>query len=206
MLGGTFDPPHLGHAVIAGEALWRLKLDEVLLIPARLPPHKPAGTHGDPVQRLRWTRALAGGRPGLRVRSDEIDRPGPSYTVDTLTALASEYPDASLWFIMGADQLGALPTWHRWRRIITLARIAAIPRAEVPLAEIRRIADRVAPGRVDTLEIPRVDISSTLVRERIAAGLPVWHLVPERVHAALADDGLVPSATVRTEGSDLADQ
>lgn len=198
VLGGTFDPPHIGHLVVAGEALWRLGLDEVWLIPAHLPPHKPTGAHGTPAQRLRWTRALAEGHPAVCVRTDELDRPGPSFTADTMEAIASAEPGARLWFLLGSDQLEVLPTWHEPHRILSVARIGAVPRDGHDADEVRAIGAGVAPGRVDVVDAPHVGISSTLVRERIAAGAPVRHLVPPRVHDALIADGLVPSATVPT--------
>jgi nicotinate-nucleotide adenylyltransferase len=198
VLGGTFDPPHVGHLVVAGEALWRLRLDEVWLIPAHLPPHKPTGAHGTPEQRLRWTRALAEGYPALRVRTDELDRPGPSFTADTMEAIVAAEPATRLWFLLGSDQLEALPTWHEPQRILSVARIGAVPRDGHDADDVRAIGARVAPGRVDVVDAPHVGVSSTLVRERIAAGVPVRHLVPPRVHDALIADGLVPSATVPT--------
>lgn len=198
VLGGTFDPPHIGHLVLACEALWRLRLDEVWMIPAHLPPHKPAGAHGTAAQRLGWTRALAAGHPALRVRTDELDRPGPSYTADTMEAIAAAEPDAHLWFLLGSDQLEALPTWHEPGRILAVARIGAVPRDAHEAGEVEAIGARVAPGRVDVVDAPHIGVSSTLVRERIAAGAPVRHLVPPGVHDALVADGLVPSATVPT--------
>jgi nicotinate-nucleotide adenylyltransferase len=198
VLGGTFDPPHIGHLVVAAEALWRLRLDAVWLVPAHLPPHKPSGTHGTAAQRLRWTRALAAGHPGLQVRTDELDRPGPSYTADTMEAIAAADPGARLWFLLGSDQLRALPGWHEPRRILDVARIGVVPRDGDVAGDIEAIGARVAAGRVDVVDAPHIGISSTLVRERIAVGAPVRHLVPPAVHDALAADGLVPSATVPT--------
>lgn len=198
VLGGTFDPPHIGHLVIAVEARWRLHLDAVLLMPARLPPHKPAGAHGTPEQRLAWTRALADDADGIRVSTLELERSGPSYTADTMEALHSAEPDADLWFLMGADQLEALPRWHDPHRILAVARLGAIPRDGYGPVRMAQIAARVAPGRVDVVDVPRIDVSSTLVRERIACGGPVHHLVPARVLDALIADGLVPSTAVPT--------
>jgi nicotinate-nucleotide adenylyltransferase len=198
VLGGTFDPPHIGHLVVAGEALWRLRLDEVRLMPAHLPPHKPTGTHGTAEQRLAWTRAMAAGFPGLRVSTDELDRGGPSFTADTMERIAAAEPGAALWFLLGSDQLEAMPAWHEPHRILAVARIGAVPRDGHSVADVDAIGERVAPGRVDVVDAPHVGVSSTMVRERIAAGLPVRHLVPPGVHDMLVADGLVPSATVPT--------
>lgn len=192
VLGGSFDP-HLGHLVIAAEARWRLGLDEVRLVPARLSPHKPQGAHGTPEQRLHWLREAATGQPGLRVVDDELRRPGPSYTVDTLEAMAAHAADTHLWFIMGTDQLAALGRWHRPERILQLARVAVVPRAGMAEDAIADLIAAVAPGRADVVAAPQIEISSTLIRQRIARGEPIAHLVPPAVARCLEAEGLVPS-------------
>ncbi len=196
ILGGTFDPPHIGHLIVASEALWRLSLDEVRLVPARRPPHKPGGAQGTPRQRLTWARALAADQPGVTVADDELRRDGPSYSADTVTAMARAEPTARLWFLMGSDQLAALPQWHEPERILAIARLGVVPRGGHTAADVRALATRIAPDRVDVVDAPRIDISSSLVRERIAAGRPIRHLVPAGVLGCLVSEGLVPSATV----------
>lgn len=196
ILGGTFDPPHIGHLIVASEALWRLSLEEVRLVPARRPPHKPGGAQGTARQRLTWARALAADQPGVTVADDELRRDGPSYTADTVTAMARAEPAARLWFLMGSDQLAALPQWHEPERILATARLGVVPRGGHTAADVRALAARIAPDRVDVVDAPRIDISSSLVRERIAAGRPIRHLVPAGVLGCLVSDGLVPSATV----------
>lgn len=193
VLGGSFDPPHIGHLVVAAEARWRLALEEVIVMPAGRPPHKPGGTEADAERRLQWCAALAEAQPGLRVSRREIDRAGPSYTADTLEELAAEWPGAALWFLMGSDQLAALPTWHRPERILALARLGVVPRAPHSPADVLALAATVAPGGVDLVDAPRLEVSSTLIRARIAAGRPVRHLVPAGVWDALAAEGVVPS-------------
>lgn len=193
MLGGSFDPPHIGHLVVAAEALWRLGLDELLVVPAGVPPHKPHGTESDGERRLAWCAALASAQPGLVVSRMEIDRPGPSYTADTLAGIARERPGAALWFLMGSDQLAGLPGWHRPERILALARLGVVPRDPHSAADVESLGAAVAPGRVDLVDAPRVEVSSTLVRSRLAAGRPVRHLVPPGVWDALVTEGLVPS-------------
>ena len=196
ILGGTFDPPHIGHLIVASEALWRLSLDEVRLVPARRPPHKPGEAQGTARQRLTWTRALAADQPGVTVADDELHRDGPSYTVDTVTAMARAEPTARLWFLMGSDQLETLPQWHEPDRILATVRLGVVPRGDHTAAHVRALAERIAPDRVDVVDAPRIDISSSLVRQRIAAGWPIRHLVPPGVLRCLVSDGLVPSATV----------
>lgn len=194
MLGGTFDPPHIGHLIVATEALWQLGLDEVRLVPARVPPHKAAADLAPPERRAAWLERAVAGRPGLSVSRAELEREGPSYTADTLQQMAAAEPDARLWFILGADQLPELPRWHDPERILAAARLAVVPRAGRDRAALQAVADEVAPGRVDWLDVPEIGVSSSMIRERLAAGRPVSFLVPPEIEHALVEEGLVPSA------------
>jgi nicotinate-nucleotide adenylyltransferase len=123
----------------------------------------------------------------------EIDRPGPSYTADTLEAIAAAEPGARLWFILGADQLVKLPSWRDPERILAAARLAIAPRAGVTAAEAEAQAASIAPGGVDWLETPLIGISSSMVRRRMAAGRPIRWLVPPAVEGVLRGEGLVAS-------------
>ena len=190
MLGGTFDPPHIGHLIVASEALWQLDLDVVRLVPTRVPPHKPTGAQTDPDRRAAWLERAVAGHPGLEVSRIELEREGPSYTADTLEAIAAEEPGAALWFILGADQLAELRGWHEPGRILAAARLAVVPRAG---RDLRAIADEVAPGRADLLDVPEIGVSSSMIRERIAAGRPIRFLVPPGVEESLRREGLVAS-------------
>lgn len=190
MLGGTFDPPHIGHLIVASEALWRLGLDVVRLVPVRTPPHKPGGAHAGGDRRAAWLEAAVAGAPGLEVSRIELEREGPSYTADTLEAMAAAEPGALLWFILGADQLAGLPGWRDPERILAAARLAVVPRAG---HDVRALAERVAPGRADLLEVPEIGVSSSMIRERIAEGLPIRFLVPPAVEESLRREGLVAS-------------
>lgn len=190
VLGGTFDPPHIGHLIVASEALWQLSLDVVRLVPARTPPHKPEGGHSAPDRRAAWLEAAVAGTPGLEVSRVELDRDGPSYTADTLEAMAAAEPGAALWFILGADQLAGLPGWHEPDRILAAARLAVVPREG---HDVRALAEEVAPGRADLLDVPAIGVSSSMVRARLAAGLPVRFLVPPEVEKSLRREGLVAS-------------
>ena len=189
-MGGTFDPPHIGHVVMACEARWQLALDEVRLVPARTPPHKLAREIAPPEARAEWVEAAVQGRPALTVSRIELDRQGPSYTADTLEAMAAAEPGALLWFILGADQLAGLPGWHEPERILAAARLAVVPRAG---HDARALAERIAPGRADVLEVPEIGVSSSMIRERIANGLPIRFLVPPAVEESLHREGLVAS-------------
>jgi nicotinate-nucleotide adenylyltransferase len=186
VLGGSFDPPHLGHLILAQEARWQLDLDEVRLVPCRLPPHKPA-PRLDPEARARLVGLAVRGGEGLVCSRAEIDRPGPSWSVDTLEEFKAGQPETELWFVLGADQLVGFPRWRAPERILELARLAVAARPGHDQAALARRAGEVAPGRVDWVEMPEVAISSTMVRERLAAGHPVRYLVPAGVEEALRE-------------------
>jgi nicotinate-nucleotide adenylyltransferase len=196
VLGGTFDPPHIGHLVVACEALWQLRLDEVRLVPAHRPPHKPGVAIAPAERRAAWLEEAVAGRPGLVVSRAELERPGPSYTADTLEAMAAAEPGVRLWFVLGADQLEGFPGWHDPERILRLARLAVVGRGGVGADALAALADRVAPGRADLLDVPPIGVSASMIRARMAAGVPVGHLLPGPVERALVRDGLVPSPSV----------
>jgi len=184
VLGGAFDPPHIGHVIVAQEAWWRLRLDEVLLVPIGAPVDRPPAAW-PAATRLRMVQAAVAEHAGLRASAVEVDRPGPSFTVDTLQAVHDAHPGADLWFMMGADRLPTLPRWREPERILRLARLAVMPRDAHDATWIAQVAERVAPGRVDVLETPIVQVSSTMIRERLAAGGPVRYLVPRAVERLL---------------------
>ncbi|MGE0027092.1 MAG: nicotinate-nucleotide adenylyltransferase [Thermoleophilia bacterium] len=193
VLGGTFDPPHIGHVVMACEARWQLVLDEVRLVPARTPPHKLGREIADAEARAAWTEAAVEGRPGLTVSLIELEREGPSYTADTLQAMAGAEPGVRLWFVLGADQLAGVPAWRDPDRILAAARLAVVAREGVDDDDLTDLAERVAPGRHDIVRMPAIGVSSTMIRDRLAAGEPVGHLLPPTVESALVRGGVVPS-------------
>jgi nicotinate-nucleotide adenylyltransferase len=181
VLGGTFDPPHVGHLILAEEARTRLQLEKVLFVPAG-DPWRKAGQEITPAEhRLAMVRLLLGSDPYFEVSTLEVERRGPSYTVDTLEALRQQYgPGLELYFILGEDALRDLPNWKEPARIVSLARLAAAPR---PAERGWATADLEAavPGiseRIVTLPMPTIDISSTALRERARAGLSLRYLVP----------------------------
>jgi nicotinate-nucleotide adenylyltransferase len=186
VFGGVFDPPHIGHLVVAQEVWRRLGLDEVLIVPVgRSADRAAAGRSGD--LRARMVEAAVSGHPGLRCSRWEVDRSGPSYTVDTLRHLQAAEPDAQIWFVLGADRLAGFPEWHDPAGILDIARLAVVPRGGVDAAQAQVLGDRVAPGRVDVVECPPIGVSSTLVRRRLAAGEPVRYLVPDGVARLLPE-------------------
>jgi nicotinate-nucleotide adenylyltransferase len=181
---------------VAREALWQLGLEEVRLVPARRPPHKEREDITEPELRAELLEAAVAGVPGLAISRVELDRPEPSYTADTLEEMAAAEPGRRLWFILGADQLAGLPGWHRPRDIVRAARLAVVARGDTDRAALAELAQRIAPGRADLIDVPRIDVSSTMIRDRIAAGIPVDHLLPQPVGEALRLRRLVPSPTI----------
>jgi nicotinate-nucleotide adenylyltransferase len=189
LYGGAFDPPHLGHVVVAVEAAWQLGLDEVRLLPVGIPVHRGA-PRADARTRVDLVVAAVADFPDIQVSTIETDRTEPSFTIDTLRALADDEPGVEWTVIVGADQVEVFDTWREPQSIVALARLGVVARAETDAAEAAASARKHAPGRFDVISIPRIDISSTLVRARIAAGEPFSHLVPAAVAQMIADRGL----------------
>lgn len=186
VMGGTFDPIHVGHVLLALWARERLSLDRVLFVPAADPPHKEARPDLAPAAD-RWAmveRAIAG-FPGFAASRLELDRPGKSYTVETLRTLRTEYPDSRLYLVIGEDNVAQLPTWHDPRTILELCTVVAGTRASAGLAGDAELARQVI-----LLDTPVFEVSSTEVRRRLAAGKPVRYLVPDAVLDYIAARGL----------------
>lgn len=203
ILGGTFDPVHIGHLRAAIEAREALGADEIRLLPCALPPHREQPQVGAD-ERLRMLEAAIAGLPGLRSDDRELRRNGPSYTYDTLVSLRAEIgAQRPLVLVLGADAFAGLPTWHRWRELNGLAHVAVLtrpdahglidPRLEEMLASAgtSQASDlRQSPhGRVLRLQIPPLPVSSTLVRERLRQGRSVRFLVPDPALALIAAQG-----------------
>jgi nicotinate-nucleotide adenylyltransferase len=184
ILGGTFDPVHLGHLKIAEEARATLGLSEVILVPAGQPLLKPAHPLAPAEHRLQMVRLAVADRPSFRVSAMEIERSGPSYTVETIAELRGQYGrEDALFFILGWGSLAQLPEWREPSRLIQLCRLVAVPRPGCPRPDIEALEASI-PGlaqRVEFLEKPYIDISASAIRERAARGLSLRHLVPEPV-------------------------
>jgi len=189
LLGGTFNPPHLAHLVCAQEALIQLELDRVLLVPVAVAPHK--AIEGDPgvEHRVAMCEAAVASDERFGVSRADADREGPSYTVDLLGALSGE---DELTFVVGGDMAFSLPAWRDPERVLALARIGVAEREGVRRADIsERLAGLAgAEERVCFFDMPRLDISSSLIRRRAAAGLPVRYLVPNAVAAYIERERL----------------
>jgi nicotinate-nucleotide adenylyltransferase len=195
LLGGTFNPPHIAHLVCAGEAHDQLGLDVVLLVPTAEPPHKAVPDDPGAEHRAAMCELAVRGDERLGVSRIELERPGPSYTVDTLSALQEREPEDELTFIVGGDMAHSLPTWHEPEGILRLARVAVAERAEVRRADItERLAALAGAGRVAFFSMPRLDVSSSDLRRRVAAGRPIRHLVPDAVAEYIAEHDLYRDA------------
>ena len=213
ILGGTFNPPHLGHLALACHARDALELQRVLLMPAHTSPYKPAAPDPGPEHRLGMCRLLVRDTPGVSVCALEIERGGTSYTVDTLTAIHASHPDAELTFIVGADTASTLPAWREPARLLRLAGLAVAARAGTTraqvLAGVRAVHSRptgaaleangrsgagrdgrAGSERVRFLELPVIDVASSQARRRAAAGEAIDDLVGPDVARYVAEQGL----------------
>ena len=193
ILGGTFDPPHVGHLWLATLAADALGLERVLLMPAARPPHKGGRTISNAADRVTMTRLAIAGDPLLDLSLIEMERPGPSYTVDSLDELRAEQgPGVGLVLIMAADSLAEVGSWREPDRLLALAEWAVGPRPGSPLPDRDALRSRfgAAEARIHLLEGPSLDLSSSEIRRRVAAGRAIRYLVPRAVEELIADRGL----------------
>jgi nicotinate-nucleotide adenylyltransferase len=203
ILGGTFDPIHHGHLLIAEEAREALGLERVLLVPAAAPPHKPGRPVTDATHRLAMVELAIAGNPAFEVGRQELERGGTSYTVDTLLALRAERGAAAAdpWLILSSEALAELPTWRDPDRILALCRLAVVPRGGYADLDTAWVASRF-PGREDRVRFlpgPLLPISGSVVRRRAAAGRSVRYLVPDAVAAYIAKHRLYTGPAWRTD-------
>jgi nicotinate-nucleotide adenylyltransferase len=184
VLGGTFDPIHLGHLIVAEEARARLNLTQTLFVPAGQPWLKTNNVISPAEHRVEMIRLAIADKPYFKLSTMEIERPGPTYTVDTIAALESQLgPGAELFFILGWDNLIQLPQWWEPSRLVKMCHLVAIPRVGYPTPELTSL-EATVPGlsqRVILLDKPRIDINASVIRQRVAQGLSISHLVPEPV-------------------------
>ncbi|MFH0914167.1 MAG: nicotinate-nucleotide adenylyltransferase [Chloroflexota bacterium] len=193
VLGGTFDPVHRGHLMVAEEARAELGLDEVLFVPAGDPWLKSDRTISPAGHRVAMLRLAIAGKLYFKLSLLEIERPGPSYTVDTLAELRRGLKAGDeIYLIMGWGSLAELPRWHQPSRVIPLCRLAVAPRPGVLRPDLATL-EKSIPGiseKVVFLRAPEMDISATDIRERVRKGLPIGHLVPEAVAKYIEEHGL----------------
>ena len=188
VLGGTFDPVHRGHLALARAARDELALDGVLFVPAGQPWRKAGRIVAAAEDRLAMLRLALEGEAAFRVETLELDRPGPSYTADTLEALRAVRPEDELYCIAGEDALADLPNWVRPERILELATLAVARREDAAAAAAERLPG--LPERLVWLKMPPVAVSATEIRDRVRRGLPVAELVPPAVAAYIRERGL----------------
>jgi nicotinate-nucleotide adenylyltransferase len=190
--GGTFDPVHVGHLVAATEVQAALALDRVVFMPAGHPPHKPEAPISPAEHRVRMLELAIEGRPWFSVSRLDLAGRGPSYTADLLARAREEFAGLEeLCFIMGEDMLRSFATWHEPARVARLARLAVVtrPNVDVDLDAVARAVPAVA-GRVDFVAIPQIDVSSSDLRERVAAGRPIAFQTPRAVEDYILANGL----------------
>jgi len=195
VLGGTFDPVHIGHLVVAEEARIRLGFKEVLFVPAGQPWLKLDRNITPVVHRVEMVRRAIADNPHFKLCTIEVERPGPSYTVDTLTRLQKQLgSEASLFFIIGRDTLAELPLWKEPEKLIQLCRLVVAPR--LGSKDLKHLETAI-PGLLDQviqLDMPVIGISSSGIRQRIAQGLSIRYLVPAEVEKYITGHKIYPTS------------
>jgi nicotinate-nucleotide adenylyltransferase len=198
ILGGTFNPPHMGHLVMAQEALDQLGLDRVVFMPVAVPPHKEAREDPGAEARVELCRLAVQDDERFAVSDLEVRRGGASYTVDTLRELHELEPEHDLTFIVGGDMAQSLPAWREPEAILALAQLAVAEREGVGREDIARRLEPLHNGdRVTFFDMPRIDVSSSDIRRRVAEGRPIRYLVPDAVADAIAQHDLYRTAAGR---------
>jgi nicotinate-nucleotide adenylyltransferase len=192
ILGGSFDPVHHGHLVAAEEARYQLDLDLLLFVPAGTPPHKPSRPISPAHHRLQMLELATAGKPYFALSRVDVDRPGPSYTVEMLDLLRLEWGlEPTFYFVEGTDSLAEIATWYQHQRLLELCKLAVVARAGVEV-DLSRL-ERQLPGLGDHLHwvrMPQLEISSSDLRSRVRAGRPISYLVPPAVEAYILEQGL----------------
>jgi nicotinate (nicotinamide) nucleotide adenylyltransferase len=188
IMGGTFDPIHHGHLVAASEVQMRMDLDEVLFVPTGRPAEKPDVTPSE--HRYLMTVIATASNPKFQVSRVDIDRPGPTFTIDTLRDMRAQYPDAELFFITGADAMAQVLSWRDATELWDLAEFVGVTRPGHELA-----VDGIPESAFTRVEVPALAISSTECRDRVREGKAPWYLVPDGVVQYIAKHGLYREAS-----------
>jgi nicotinate-nucleotide adenylyltransferase len=191
ILGGAFNPPHIGHLVCAQEAVVQLELERVVFMPVGEAPHRELEDDPGPEARLEMVELAIADDPRFAVSRLEIDRSGPSYTADTLRQLRDRGPDDELFLILGGDQAAALPRWREPEAVLSLATVAVVERTNWSRNAIGIKVGRL-PGaeRIRYLDMPMMQVSSSGIRRRVAAGHPIRYLAPDKVVSYIEEHGL----------------
>lgn len=199
IFGGTFDPVHLGHLLLAESAREQCGLDEVWFVPAAVPPHKRNCKRTEAIHRVEMLKLAVGGQEAFRVCELEIERGGVSFTVDTLVRVLQMRPEATLHLLIGADTLADLPNWREPGRVCELALPTAVCRPGSPAPNYAALAGLTTPARLAAIaavrvEMPLIGISGTELRRRVAAGRSIRYQTPRAVEAYIATHGLYRSS------------
>jgi nicotinate-nucleotide adenylyltransferase len=193
VLGSAFNPPHLGHLVLAQEAHARLGLAEVVLVPTGRAPHKEIEHDPGAGVRLEMTRLAVGDDERFAVSELETSRDEPSFTYRTLELLREERPDEELVFVIGSDAAAGLERWRNPERILELASLGVAERPGVERSEVEAVVE-LRGGRAEFVDMPQIEVSSTMVRERVGEGRPIRYLVPDAVAELIYERAMYASA------------
>jgi nicotinate-nucleotide adenylyltransferase len=204
ILGGTFNPPHIGHLICAQEALVQLKLDTVVWVPAGVPPHREVEDDPGADARFEMCELAVAGDERFSMSRVELERSGPSYTVDTLRSMRADAGnDDELFLILGGDQAASLRAWHEPEEVLTLATIAVVERTGWPRPAIGvRLSGLRGAEKLVFFDMPRVDVSSSMVRRRAREGKPFRYLVPDRVADYIVERRLYAAASSEPVGAE----
>ena len=196
LFGGSFNPVHVGHLVVAEEARGRLGLERVLFVPSLVPPHKLGKPLAPAEDRLRMVQLAIADDPAFEASDIELRRQGPTYSFDTVRQLRDQSGEAwDIYFLIGADTLPELPTWHRIRELADLCKFAVFSRPGESLDVLDRLRGALSDGQIAAIagrriEIPLIGVSSTDIRRRVREGVSIRHLVPEAVRRYIVAKGL----------------
>ena len=193
IFGGTFDPIHVGHLILAEQCREQCQLDEVWFVPAARPPHKLELAISDAKQRTEMIEFAISGNPQFRVSKIELERSGPSFTYLTLEQLKAEDASRELFLLIGADSVRDLPTWRNPERILELATLVAVNRGEQPppdISKLNELAKNVTAPRFQTVSMPGIDISATEIRQRVRDGRSIRYQVPRAVEVYIHEQRL----------------
>lgn len=191
IFGGTFDPIHIGHLLLAEHVYESVQLDEIWFMPTQDPPHKDHMPLANGEQRLEMIRLAIQGQAHFRAIDIELKRGGISYTVDTMEELQKLHPDCAFSFLMGADMVNYLPRWHRIYDLARMVRFVGVGRPGTQV-DISHLPQAIA-AQVHMVEIPLIELSSTEIRERVGQMLPIRYMVPDQVHQFIERNDLYES-------------
>ena len=203
LLGGTFDPVHVGHLVLAEQCREQAELDEVWFVLAGAPPHKGGKAIALAKHRLEMLKIAVSGTPWFSICEIELDRDGPSYTVDTLEQLKSRHPEHEFRLLVGADMLADFPNWREPARIASMCRLVAVNRGR-DLDSVRALARQLTQNLaadIQVIEMPAIDVSATDIRERVSQGRSIRFLTPRGVEMYIAAQGLYAASQPSTDAT-----